>query len=265
MRNLFFLIFLILTLFSCNKNKKDLKIELLTNEVICVDNLNRYDFIETRYQPNKEYDSLSKNILHYRITNNSDKKYFIMFNENSIGTLERDFYGEALGKKNFSPLNSLDFSLYKNDSVLDHSSTRADMSYCTSSIFETKQRDSLIDHFLKENQFNNTYVLKRIDLPDESLQGFVLYPGETKYFTSILNLPYRDDHKWISNIDKRKPDQGSISLKNDSTFTKSVITENQKKEIKENGYVLFDGKIYSNRVPVKLVYLKSKIQEPKKE
>lgn len=261
MKNIFFLIFFTLTLFSCTKNKKDLEIELLTNEVICVDNLKKFDLIDTRYQPNKNYDSLSKNILQYRITNNSDKKYFIMFDENSIGTLERDLYREAIGKKNFSPLNSLDFSLYRNDSILDGSSTRAEMFSCISSIFETKQRDSLVNNFLKENKLNRTYTLKRIDSLNQSLQNFVIHPGETKYFTSILNLPYRDDQKWISNIDKRKPNQGSISLKNDSTFTKSIITENQKKEIKENGYTLFDGKIYSNRVPVKLISLKDRIKE----
>ncbi|KFF06419.1 hypothetical protein [Flavobacterium reichenbachii] len=252
------LISLILILISCNKNEKDLKIELLTNEIICVDNLKSFDFIQTRYQPNKEYDSLSKNILHYRITNNSDKKYFIMFNENSIGTLERDLYREGLGKKDISPLNSLDFSLYKNDSILDGRSTRAEMFNCVSPIFETKQRDSLIDNFLKKNKLEKTHALKEIDFPDQSLHGFVIHPGETKYFTSIVNLPYRNGQKWFSNVDKLKPNEGSISLKNDSIFTKSKITQDQKKEIKENRYVLFNGKIYSNRVPVKLVYLREK-------
>ena len=52
MKNLFSLISLILIRCSCNKNEKNLKIELLTNEIICVDNLKSLDFIETRYQPN---------------------------------------------------------------------------------------------------------------------------------------------------------------------------------------------------------------------
>ncbi|HEY1194309.1 hypothetical protein [Flavobacterium sp.] len=259
MKNLILSISFALVLFSCNKdNKKDLKIELLTNEIICVDSLKSLDYIETRYQPNKEYDSLSKNILRYKITNNSDKKYFIMFNENSIGTLEQDLYRRALGRKDFSPLNSLDFSLYKNDSVLDGRSTRAEMGNCVSPGFEIQQREALIDNFLKQNKLDRNYTLKEIGFRDESLQGFVLYPRQTKYFTSTINLPYRDDQRWFSNIDKLKPNQASISLRNDSIFTKSKITEDQKKEIKENGYVLFDGKIYSNRVPVKLVYLKEK-------
>lgn len=265
MKNLFSLISLILILCSCDKNKKDLKIELLTNEIICVDNLTSLDFIETRYQPNKEYDSLSKNVLHYRITNDSDKKYFIMFNENSIGTSERNLYHEALEKKRFSPLNSLDFSLYKNDSVLDGRSTKAEIFCGTMTGFEIQKEESLIDNFLKQNKLERTYALKRINIPDESLQSFILHPGETKYYTSVINLPYRDDQRWFSNIDKLKPNQGSISLKNDSTFTKSIITKNQKKEIKENGYVLFDGKIYSNRIPVKLISLRDKTKESKRE
>jgi len=229
MKNLFFLISLILILCSCNKNKKDLKIELLTNEIICVYNLKSLDFIETRYQPNKEYDSLSKNVLHYRITNDSDKKYFIMFNENSIGTLERNLYHEALGKKNFPLLNSLDFSLYKNDSVLDGLSTKAEIFCGTMTDFEIQKEESLIDNFLKQNKRERIYALKRIDFPDESLQSFILHPGETKYYTSVINLPYRDDQRWFSNIDKLKPNEGSISLKNDSTFTKSIITGEPKK------------------------------------
>ena len=261
MTNLLLSISLAFILLSCKKdNKKDLKIELLTNEIVCVDNLKSYDYIETRYQPNKKYDSLSKNILYYRITNNSNKKYFIMFNENSIGTLERDLYREALGKKDFSPLNSLDFSLYKNDSILDGRSTRAEIFCGTMTGFEIQQREALIDNFLKKNKLDRFYTFKEIGFRDGLLQGFVLYPQQTKYFTSTINLPYRDDQRWFSNIEKVKPNQGSISLKNDSIFTKSKITEDQKREIKENGYVLFDGKIYSNRVPVKLVHLKSKTE-----
>lgn len=258
MKNLLLSISLALILLSCNKDKKDLKIELLTNEIICVDDLKGADYIETRYQPNKEYDSLSKNILHYKITNNSDKKYFLMFNENSIGTLERDLYREAIGKKDFSPLNSLDFSLYRNNSVLDGRSTIAEVFCGTMTSFEIQKEESLIDNFLKQNKLDRTYTLNKIDFSNETLHSFVLHPGEVKYFTSIVHLPYRDDKRWFSNIEKLRPNQGSISLKNDSIFTKSKISDDQKKEIKENGYVLFDGKIYSNRVPVKLVYLKGK-------
>lgn len=119
--------------------------------------------------------------------------------------------------------------------------------------FEMQREESLIDNFLKQNKLERRYTLKRVDFPDEILHSFILHPGETKYFTSIVNLPYRDDKRWFSKTDKLKPNMGSISLKNDSIFTKSKITDDQKKEIKENGYVLFDGIIYSKKIPVKLI------------
>lgn len=67
-------IILVLLCVSCNvKPKKDLKIELLTNELFCIENFKTYQFMGPNYLPNKEYDSLSKNTLHYKITNISDK------------------------------------------------------------------------------------------------------------------------------------------------------------------------------------------------
>ncbi|MFC0779918.1 hypothetical protein [Flavobacterium sp. HJSW_4] len=253
MKKIIYLSIMIISFFSCSKKQKDLKLELLTSKIICVDDLKSFDYIETRYQPNKKYDSLSKNILHYKLTNNSDKKYFIMFNENSIGTLERDLYREAIGKKDFSPLNSLDFSLYKNDSILEGCTTRPEIFCGTMTGFEMQKEEYLIDNFMKHNKLERKYALKRVDFPDETLNSFVMHPGETKYFTSIINLPYRNYKRWFSKVDKLKPNMGSISLKNDSIFTKSKITDDQKKEIKENGYVLFDGIIYSKKVPVKLI------------
>ncbi|MDP5199147.1 hypothetical protein [Flavobacterium sp. DG2-3] len=252
------LMILSIILFSCNKddNKKDLKIELLTNEIVCIENVKKDDFLEAFYNPNPKYDSLSKNILHYRIKNISDKKYFIMFNENSLGTEERDLYKESLGKKKYD-LNYIGFSLYKNDSVLDRSSTAVE-NMCGNEfeIMKVKELDAIVNKFMLKNRIDKKYKLEYIDQKEESLQGYFLQPGETRYFTSIVNLPYRNDQKWISNIEKKKPNSGSFSLRNDSLFTKKVISENQKREIKENGYILFDGVVYSNRVPVKLIAIK---------
>jgi hypothetical protein len=260
MKKIIYLSLFVVINFSCQSNKKDLKIELLTNEIVCVVDINKNDFQEVFYKPNIEYDSLSKNILNYKITNISDKKYFIMLNENNAGTLEKDFYNEALGRKK-SNLNSIDFSMYKNDSVLDGNSTKLE-SMCGNGfeLMKVKELDSIINDFLITNRINKRYEIKYLNDVDNSLQGYFLHPGETKYFTSIINLPYRNNQKWVSNIDNLKPNQGSISLKNDSVFTKSIIDQNLKREIKENGYVLFDGIIYSNRVPVKLTNIKNNLK-----
>jgi hypothetical protein len=241
-------------LFSCQKNKQDLKLELLTNEIICVENVKRNDFYEVVYQPNATYDSLSKNILRYKITNISDKKYFIMLNENNLETLEPDLYQEALGKKNYINPNSVTLSLYKNNHVLDGSSTKME-SMC-GNFFESnkmEELDTIVHKFLRKNRIEKMCKVEFINILDDSVQGYFLQPGETKYFTSIVNLPYRKNEKWFSNIEKKKPNLGSLSLQNDSIFTKRKISQDEKRNIEENGYTLFDGKIYSNKVPVKLI------------
>lgn len=258
MNKITLLIFLFLVLISCQKNKHDLKLELLTNEIVCAEDVKKDDFFEIRYIPNAIYDSLSKNILHYKITNISDKKYFIMLNENQLGTLEHDYYREAIGKKSYSLLNSIDLSLYKNDSVLDGSSTRLE-NMCGNGfeLMRMKDLDTIVNEFVVKNKILRKYKIQYINDIDDTLQGYFLQPGETKYFTSIVNLPYRNGQQWFSNIDTKKPNQGSLSLRNDSVYTKKRMSKNQKREIEENGYALFDGKIYSNRVPVKLIKIKN--------
>lgn len=254
MKKMIFLGFSFLVLISCQKNKQDLKLELLTNEIVCVENVKKNDFYESFYKPNATYDSLSKNLLRYKITNISDKKYFIMLNENNLGTLEPDLYKEALGKKNYINANSVALSLYKNNYILEGSSTKVE-SMC-GNVFESKKMeelDTIIHKFLRKNRIEKICKVEFIDILDDSIQGYFLQPGETKYFTSIVNLPYRKNEKWFSNIEKKKPNLALLSLQNDSIFTNKRISQDRKREIKENGYTLFNGIIYSNKVPVRLI------------
>ncbi|MFH7019107.1 hypothetical protein [Flavobacterium sp. FlaQc-47] len=254
MKKIISLSFFVTILFSCQKNKQDLKLELLTNEIICVENVKQNDFYEVVYQPNATYDSLSKNILRYKITNISNKKYFIMLNENILETLEPDLYKEAMGKKNYINPNCVALTLYKNNYVLHGSSTKME-SMC-GNIFESnkiEELDTIVYKFLRKNRIEKICKVEFINILNDSVQGYFLQPGETKYFTSIVNLPYRKNEKWFSNIEKKKPNLGSLSLQNDSIFTNRKISQDEKKNIAENGYILFDGIIYSNKVPVKLI------------
>ncbi|WP_281633509.1 hypothetical protein [Flavobacterium luteolum] len=247
--------FFLLSFFACTtkKDKSDIKIDLLNSEVVCVDNVNKQDFLEVYYLPNKIYDSLSKNVLHYKITNVSNKKYFIMLNENFLGTEERDLYNEAIGKKKLIR-NSIGFNMYKNGKILDGSSTKIE-NMCGNDyeFIKLQELDTIIKKFLIKNKLPKKYDLRNIGSENDSLKSYFLQPGETKYFTSVINLPYRNDQKWISNIENKKPNFATISLRNDSVSTNKTISKNVKREIKENGYVLFDGVIYSNRIPVKLI------------
>ena len=252
-----YLIFFLIILFSCKKNKEDLKLELLTNEIVCIGNVSKNDFLEVFYVPNSKYDSLSKNILHYKITNLSNKKYFVMLNQDNLGTVERDLYQEAIGREKYNK-NEIGFSLYKNDSALDGSSTITE-NMCGNDfeLMKIEELEDIVDKFLIENRINKRYRVEYLNLINDTLQGYYLQPGETKYFTSIINLPYRKDQKWFSNIDTKKPNLGSLSLQNDSIITKRRISKDDRNNIKENGYILFNGIIYSNKVPVRLINIQN--------
>lgn len=123
-------------------------------------------------------------------------------------------------------------------------------------LMKIEELDTIVSKFLRKNRIFRKYQLEYVNDIDESLQGYFLQPGETKYFTSVINLPYRNNQKWFSNIDKKKPNLGSLSLKSDSSFINRRLSQDRKREIKENGYIVFDGTIYSKKVPVKLIRIK---------
>lgn len=87
--------------------------------------------------------------------------------------------------------------------------------------------------------------------------SFIIYPNETKFFTTIINLPFRNYKynyiPWYTLIDKNKTYQAGLTLFNVAKETSKYLTPDLKKEIEENGYEIFDGVIQSNKVPVKMV------------
>lgn len=179
-----------------------------------------------------------------------------MLNENNLGTEEPNFRYKDLGK-NEDNLNYVGFSLYKNDSILDRTSTSIDNACGSySEAMRIQEIDSIVYKFLRKYSIQTKYELRYVNHTDNSLQGYYLQPGEIKYFTSIVNLPHRNDQKWLSNIQNKKPNLACISLRNDLFLTRRMITENQIREIQENGYILFEGVVYSNKVPVELITIK---------
>lgn len=243
---------------SCNKKKNDLEIILLTNEIRCVDlkHKNNFEVNEKENFKNGIYDSLSKNFINYKIVNNSSKKYFLVLNEQSIDELESNF----LNKKDVE-FNGVFLNLYNNNSILNSQTTltsgcyshETELEYYKSSLYRINYIDSLfIDDVNKKKLYKtkSPSVLHR-EILDNS---FVIYPGESKYFTSLINLPLRRNKiGLLTDINKIKPNLSSMSIVNNANYTKVKLSENQKKEIEENGYTIFDGIIHSNKIPVKMV------------
>ncbi|THD29699.1 MAG: hypothetical protein DI588_18445 [Flavobacterium johnsoniae] len=258
-----FKIVLFLLFISCTQKKDDLDLVLLNSEVVCIENLD-FDvqkINEKDYLNNIEYDSLSRNILNYKLTNNSDKKYFIYLNENKLNVIENDVYLNPHFSNRLGKENGISFNLYKNDSIINGKITLTTgganyenkLEYYKSPIYRQNYLDSLFIENIKNRKLYKTEhpsILCREIL----YNTLVIYPGETKYFTSIVNLPLRkDDTNWVSNVNELKPNLASITLVNRAKYTKQYLSENQKKEIEQNEYVIFDGIIQSNKVPIKML------------
>lgn len=265
MKNIFCTILVLFLLQSCNKKDDDLELILLTNEIICVD-ISFSDVFEVNkkgYFNIRIYDTLSKNIVNYKIVNNSSFKYFIVLNEDNIDVLENNY----LNKKGIE-YDGVFLNLYRNDSILKTKTTlisvgssyETELEYYKSKMYKLNYIDSLFIDNVSERKLYKTKlpsVLHREILEN----SFVIYPGESKYFTSLVNLPLRKNKiGLLTDINKIKPNLSSISIVNNVKYTNAKLSENQKKEIEENGYTLFDGVIQSNKVPVRMVSM-PKIKE----
>jgi hypothetical protein len=243
---------------SCNKKKSGLEIILLTNEIRCVEIpfKNVFEINEKKYFKNGIYDSLSKNIINYKIVNNSSEKYFIILNKEDIDVLE-SHYLNKMGIK----YDGVFLNLYNNNSILSSQTTltsggssyETELEYYKSSMYRINYIDSLFivnANKMKLYKTKSPSVLHREILEN----SFVIYPGESKYFTSLVNLPLRKNKiGLLTDVNKIKPNLSSISIVNNASYTNEKLSKNQKKEIKENGYTIFDGVIQSNKVPVKMV------------
>ena len=256
MKKVLGLILILVIMTSCDKkNDNTLSLTILNNEIICVENLYR-DSIYTRdYYSHKEYDSLSKNILKYKIVNNSKSKIFLPLNPDAVKNIE---INESLIESGITRKYDyiLSFNLYSKGGMLSgHSTltTGGDM-LCTSPHIMRIILDTIYIEKLREKELYSdrkiTYGHKFV-----AQYGIVFYPGETKYFRSIVNLPFRKDESWISDL-KDKPTSASITILNSSEVTEKLLSDDMKKEIKENNYEIFDGKLQSNQVPVRLVRLR---------
>lgn len=250
------ILFISLLLLSC-KEEGNLELELLNKEIICLNNFeyNNSKLYENHYFDDKLYDSLSRNILHFKLKNNSSKRYFLILNEDNIGSLENDYYLKITNAEKIKyEVNNLSFNFYQNDSILNGQITLLTscgiLNKCSPMVLQNSLDSIFIEKLKKRKQFNS----RNISLQNKEVleKSFVLQPGETKYFTTLINLPLRKEDYWLSHVDSLKPNLASITLINNRKHTLSLLSIDQKQNISENKYELFDGIINSNKVPVRL-------------
>jgi hypothetical protein len=253
MKNIYLLGILALSICASCGKQSNLQLILLTKNVVCVksdlftENSNHIAFY-------KAYDTIGRNVINFKIVNNSNKNYFIVLNDSYVETLETNKVLKNAWKKKLTN-NIFAFNLYKKDSILSGNTTLVSDSFDPHEPFRN-YNDSV---FLKQVQLKKLYGGRYPTLyyRDVKEHSFVLHPGESRNFTSLVNLPYRTEGlPWLTYINKQVPDSASISLVNVATHTEENLSEDQKRDIKENHYVLFDGEIESNKIPVKIIEMK---------
>lgn len=258
-----YIVLFVISFIALSCQKGNLELTLLNDTIVSVDEIN-YKTIEKtagRIYIDTVYDNTSRNIVKFKLTNNSNEKYYIYLDENYLGTLENDIYLKEPLESEFKNKSELSFNLYRDKKIINGQSTlttacgfpETELEYYKSKFYRTYYTDSsFIENIKKRKLYKPKYqsILSRSFLSN----CFVLNPGESRYFTSIVNLPLRKEGvDWISFTDTIKPNLASLSLRNISSYTKKYLSADQKKTVKENNYIVFDGTIVSNKVPIKYV------------
>ncbi len=251
-KSIYLLSFFTVILLSCSKNQ-DLEFRILNNEIICLNNIN-IDSIKGNLDYSNKIYSQSRNIISYTIKNNSDKKYLLFFDDEcmefeSYNKDEYSFWGSENAR--------ICLNLYSENTPLIKSSVRLfdRLSY------EDNEReyDIYTSAYISDTlrQYRNRILGKSIVKNYNS--NIILYPNETKRFKTVIYLPLNHSN-YIGSLvnyfiidDSIQSYKASIAIFNNLRETQKYLTEDLKKEIEENGYIIFDGILESNKVPVKLI------------
>lgn len=247
----YILLVITIIIFTSCENKNHLELKLLNEEVICLSKVN-LDSVDDDLNYRKSVYAQSQNLIRFSIENNSDEKYLLMFNSSEIEPDNNDEKFLFSNSKN----GRINFSLYHKDSL-------------------AKNRIiTLFNHFNSKGPesiyYNSVRIADSLDFSKKKDLGyknnrdynfFIVYPKEVKYFITLINLPIRD-YNYNSSltsatiIDESKEYQAGMVLINNIQHTKKNLTEEQRREIDKNGYTIFDGKLISNKIPVKLIPMK---------
>lgn len=238
---------LFITILSCNSqdktNKSDLKIEIINTEFISRSNLNEESAHNFSSFKNFAYDSLPVNKINFKIKNEGAKKY-VFFIKKELDDLWR---------------GNCELRIYNDKIKIEPTylgwATQHTMKHISMKKFMVEMKTDSLKY-----EMSNTYLKEKVGVEKlafyREMSYVVIHPNETKYFTYYRTLPVYTqnfDSHYIYILNPNENYYCELSLYNDSKVLKKYLTINQLKEIEDNHYVLFNGEIKSNKVPIKLV------------
>lgn len=240
---------IVFLLFSCNKKNsesKSVELEIINKEII-----SNNKSLVTKGEP-------FKNLITYRLTNKSDEKLFFILDEDILESgiqftdkemSEPNFFGKK-GKllyniftdKNVKPINAIiNSDNFENGNI--------DCLYDIQKIKQIRTKITELDIKVFEGDFNFSNSIRN--------NSFVLYPKQSKYFKTVLYLPKQIDltSNVSSEIKFNYNEKYNFNLiyTFDGELIKKGLPNYKLKELKENNIKIFNGKILSNKIPVKFV------------
>lgn len=240
------LLILSFLLISCKKEiGNDVRIEILNKELYFNGKYINNHSSNQSYKNDIDRKN-ARNILTWKLTNNSDSNYLFVISED-------DFYENP---NFYYDSKHIEITNDKNDKRLIGGS---DIMWSGINPGEGE----LYGCFAYNDSLSKSYYkLKGINKSDYALQSnyvknsFVLHPDETKTFRTILFLPILkeinpitlESQIIVNTIQKR--DLFNLVYELDSIKTKKGLQKYQIDELKANKVKIFNGKLVSNKVPL---------------
>ena len=250
MKNILKIAILFYTINSCAQNQ-DLKLEIVNNEILSrenfsftKDNVGMDEKHSTTPYIINENDSIPVNKINVKITNSGKKPYLLYLTHNFTGF-------DWKNSLSFEVSNDLNEIQQANELVL---ATETIEAYFFRDYFNKKEQAALKKE-LFETHYKDTVDIDKIKF-NQKFNPIIIHPNESKYITLYQALPFfrfESPAYYMYFLDNKKNYYFQVILKNEAKSNKPFLSENQKKEIEENGYEIFDGVIKSNKVPIKFV------------
>lgn len=256
MKRIIGLSLLVIMLSSCvDKKQTQLELTLLNDTLRCI---REFD-INKLYKTSKNFDSVyfaqSLNVVKYKIYNPTDKKYLIVLDPDHFDNhkIERNEKGELI----FANLLNLD--IFKDGNQID-ASYSVDLATSGARDIRRAGRNYLYLDTLNHDKYQNLYRTKTYLLSDFTEvidHSVIIHPGETKYFRTMANLPVANLRFAILSRSYYLNESGNyraqLTVFNNKIVTEDNLTPDLKREIKNNGYTIFDGAIHSKKIPLKMI------------
>jgi hypothetical protein len=247
MKNIILTSLICLILFPCCTKKEDLTLEVLNTKVLSRSDINKENIDDIIHLDDYLRNRITVNKIDVKITNNGTKKYAF-------------FISKVFDQPENDRPENICFNVFKENEILKPikaSSTTYDF-YYRMGVHQVQRillKKELNEVYLKEN-----ISLEKIDFQD-NMSFVVIHPGESKFFSYYKTLPvYQDDYGsyYYYKFNPNEAFYFQISLKHTSEISKKYFTTNQRKEIKANGYTIFNGVLNSKKVPIEFVDINKK-------